>query len=64
MNRDELKNLWRKVYPNIPLGERRMPIYVSKEFGPMSWLVLAVEVETDTEVASEALEFLHRENII
>ena len=64
MNREELKDLWHRAYPNIPLGERIMPIYVSKEFGPISWLVLAIEVEADTEVAYKALEFLHKENII
>ena len=64
MLKEELKNAWRRIYPNIPLGERKMPTYVSKEFGPISWTVLALEVEADTKVAEEALEFLRKANII
>lgn len=62
--KEELKNKWCRVYPNIPLGERKMPIYVSREFGPMSWLVLAIEVEAETKVAEEALDFLETNGII
>lgn len=53
-----------QAFANIPLSERKNPIYVDKEYGAMSWLVLKIEVENDTKVADRALEFLSKTGII
>ena len=58
------KRDFEKVFSNVPLNERRMPIYVHQEFGPMSWLVLKLEVDFDTEIAIKALKFLKETKII
>lgn len=59
-----MKEDFQKTFINVPLAERKMPIYVDEEYGPISWLVLALEVEHETELSKKALDFLKRENII
>jgi len=60
----ENKEAFDKVFANIPLSERRMPIYVDQEYGPMSWYVVNLEVLAMTIVGIRALEFLKKNNII
>ena len=41
---------FKKVYANVPIPERAMPIYVDKEYGVMSWNVVHIEVCGNTEL--------------
>ena len=53
-----------KIYANLPIPERSMPIYVDKEFGIMSWNVVHLEVVNSTELGKRALENLRKLKII
>lgn len=53
-----------KIYSNLPIPERSMPIYVDKEFGIMSWNVVYLEVKNNTELGLRALESLRLLKII
>jgi len=59
-----MKEQFYRVFANIPLGERPNPIYVDEKYGAMSWLVLKLEVDHDTEVSKKALQFLSDTQII
>lgn len=60
----ELKQHFNQVFVNVPLAERRNPIYVDEEYGPMSWLVAKLEVDADTKIGQEIALFLARAKII
>lgn len=59
-----MKERFKKVFANVPLGERQNPIYVDQKYGAMSWSVVWIEVEHDTEIGIKALAFLSEANII
>ena len=59
-----MKEEFYKLFVNIPIPERSLAIYVSQKYGPMSWNVVKLEVDQNTELGLEALEALKRMNII
>lgn len=63
-NYKQLKTRFLRVFNNLPLGERKLPIYHDKEYGPISWYVLWTEIQNDTKVAKRCLEFLKKLEII
>lgn len=58
------KERFLQVFPNIPLGERLNAIYMSPEYGPMTWYIVWLEVRGDTKVGKEACETLKEMGII
>ena len=52
------KEKFNKIFANLPIGERSNPIYVSSKHGAMSWMVVKLEVDDDTELGKEALNFI------
>jgi hypothetical protein len=59
-----MKKDFLRIYGNLPIPERSMPIYVDKEFGIMSWNVVNLEVRGDTDLGKRALEILRKLEII
>ena len=55
-----MKERFFAIFANLPLSERKNPIYVDREYGPMSWLVVNLEVRADTELGKKALEVLSK----
>ncbi len=53
-----MKEKFLKLYCDIPIGERSMPIYVDKEFGVMSWNVVYIEAINNTKLGERALKTL------
>lgn len=64
MNYEEQKTRFNKMFANLPLVERKMPIFHSQEWGTINWLVLKFEVEQNTKVAVGALKSLTNSGII
>lgn len=61
---NDLKTQFLKVFTNLPIPERENTIYVSSKYGPMSWHIVRLEVEGNTELGKEALSFLKRLDIL
>ena len=59
-----MKEKFYKTFANLPIPERSNPIYVSQKYGAMSWNVVKIEVDADTELGIEALGFLTKLGII
>lgn len=59
-----MKEDFYRTFANIPLGLRKDIIYVDKEYGAMTWLVLKLEVDANTAVSEKALKFLKGTDII
>ena len=59
-----MKERFYKTFANLPIPERSMPIYVSPKYGAMSWNVVKLEVDADTELGTAALGFLTKFEII
>ena len=61
----ELKDshLFLRVYPNIPLNERKNTIAVIGD-EPVSWKIARLEIEAGTKVGGKILEQLKRLEII
>ena len=59
-----MKERFYKVFANVPIPERSSVIYVSQEHGPVSWRIVKLEVDHDTEFGDEALQALDRMGII
>ena len=59
-----MKETFEKIYANLPIPERSMPIYVDRIFGVMSWNVVYIEVRNNTELGKKALKMLKKLDII
>ncbi len=59
-----MKENFYKTFANLPISERRNPIYVDQKYGAMSWFVVWLEVKGDTEIGIQALESLTKNNLI
>lgn len=53
-----LKELFLKLYANVPLSERDNAIYNDATHGPVSWKVIYQEVSQDTPFSVEILKVL------
>lgn len=54
------KEEFAEMFANIPLGERRNVIYVDDKWGAMSWYVVKIESDQETEVGIKAREFISK----
>ena len=52
------KDEFAKLYANIPIGERSNPIYVDEKHGAMSWHVVKIESDAETEIGVAARNFI------
>jgi len=52
------KEEYAKIYTNLPVQERSNVIYVHDKYGPMSWMVVKLESDFDTEIGIEARNFI------
>ena len=59
-----MKERFYKTFMNVPIPERSNAIYVSSKHGAMSWYIVKLEVDQDTELGFEALEALIRMDLI
>ena len=59
-----MKEDFLKVFNNLPIPERSMPIYVDKKWGVMSWIVVYQEVSAESPLGDAALETLRKLKII
>lgn len=59
-----MKERFNEVFANVPIPERKMPIYVDDKYGPMSWYIVKIEVDGDTDLGKKALESLIKLKII
>ena len=59
-----MKERFYKVFANVPIPERSNVIYTSREHGPMSWMVVKLEVDANTELGIDILEALNRMDLI
>ena len=59
-----MKERFKNVFANLPIPERSNIIYISKKYGPMSWYIVNLEVNQDTELGTEALETLVKMDLI
>lgn len=60
MNRNlaQLKIDFLRIYSNLPLGLRDQIIYVVKGKGPVTWVVVYLEVDNDSPYSAEILQGL------
>jgi len=59
-----MKENFLKMFANLPLPLRNEIIYVDKQYGPMTWNVVRLEVMQNTDIGLAALEFLSAAQII
>ena len=59
-----MKEKFYKAFANLPILERSNVIYVSKEHGSMSWHIVKLEIDQDTELGLEALKALEKMELI
>ena len=59
-----MKEKFLKTFANLPIPERSMPIYVDQKHGALSWYVVKLEVDQNTDIGNAALEFLSATQII
>jgi len=63
---DGLRARFQNIYANLPLGIRKDIVYcdINHGYGPMTWMVIKMEVDADTEMAKEILKGLRDLDII
>ena len=61
---NNLKERFNNLFANLPIPERKNPIYVDDKYGAMSWFIIKLEVDHDTELGLKALEFLNKTETI
>lgn len=59
-----MKESFYRTFCNVPLPERSNPIFVDHMHGAMSWHIVKLEVDSNTEVGKRALAFLKEAKII
>lgn len=59
-----MKEKFKKIYANLPLGLRNEIIYIDDEYGPMTWNVVYLEILAETPIGKEAFNWLKKMKII
>lgn len=54
---------FRGIYANLPLGLRKEVVAVVND-EPMSWQVIKLEIDAETQAGFDALEFLKRIGVL